>query len=167
MYGNIELGEFVSISGPGTILHSEVGKITIGSFSSIAENVSIQEFNHNLGRPTTCAVNHMIFKSQKRDFVSKGDIEIGEDVWIGSNAVVLSGVKIGRGAVIAAGGIVTKDVPKYAVVGGNPAKLIKMRFDEQQIQLLEESKWWTWKIERILKNKDFFESKVGVINEFR
>lgn len=158
-YGDIRLGRFVSISGPGTILHAEVGKIEIGSFSSIAENVSIQEFNHRMDRPTTLAVNHMIFKENAADdWTSKGDVVIGEDVWIGSNAVVLSGVHVGRGGVIAAGSVVTKEIPPYAVVAGNPARIIKYRFDEKRIRELENSRWWTWPVKEILKNKDFFEA---------
>lgn len=98
VYGNIELGQFVSISGPGAILHSEIGKIKIGNFTSIAANVSIQEFNHQLDKASTYAIHHNIFCNEKeKDWTSKGDVEIGEDVWIGSNVVVLSGIKIGRG----------------------------------------------------------------------
>lgn len=156
-YGKIELGNYVSISGPGTILHSEIGKISVGSFSSIAENVSIQEFNHRMERPTTAAINHMVYhKNFKSDFSSKGDIIIQEDVWIGSNAVVLSGVTVGRGSVIAAGAVVTKDVPKYAIVAGNPAKIIKYRFSEEKIAYLESLKWWEWQEKKILDSIDFF-----------
>jgi acetyltransferase-like isoleucine patch superfamily enzyme len=65
-----------------------------------------------------------------REAGSKGDIIVGDDVWIGTNAIICSGVKIGQGAIVAAGAVVTKDVPSYAVVGGNPANLIKYRFEE-------------------------------------
>lgn len=160
-YGHIELGNFVSISGPGTILHSVNRKIIIGSFSSIAENVSIQEFNHNMSKPTTAAVQLYFFTHRfEDDVVTKGDVILEEDVWVGSNAVILSGVHIGRGAVIAAGSVVTKDVPPYSIVAGVPAKVIKMRFDDKQINKLEESKWWTWDREKILSNKKFFDDAV-------
>ena len=168
IYGDVRLGRHVSISGPGTIIHAVNGYISIGAFSSIAENVSIQEFNHNMNLPTTSSMQLNYFsKKFEDDTISKGNIVIGEDVWIGSNAVVLSGINIGRGAVIAAGAIVTKDVPSYAIVGGNPAKLIKMRFTPVQVALLEKSQWWTWDDAKIQKNKIFFEKEVGVINEFR
>jgi acetyltransferase-like isoleucine patch superfamily enzyme len=75
---------------------------------------------------------------------SKGDIVIGSDVWIGTDAVILSGVKIGHGAVIATRAVVTKDVPPYAIVAGIPAKVVDYRFDEATIQSLLEIAWWDW-----------------------
>jgi serine acetyltransferase len=74
----------------------------------------------------------------------KGDIIIGNDVWIGAKSTIMSGVKIGDGAVIGSGSVVAKDVPPYAIVVGNPAKVIKYRFDEQQIENLLEIAWWNW-----------------------
>ena len=110
-YGNIELGKNISISGPGTVLHAEIGKIRIGSYTSIAPNVTITEFNHNVGAITTYGIKSNLFGHEfKEDVVSKGDIIIGEDVWIGSNVAILSGVRIGRGAIIAAGAVVNKNV---------------------------------------------------------
>ena len=81
-----------------------------------------------------------------------GDIVIGNDVWIGYEAVILSGVTIGDGAIIGTRAVVTKDVPSYTVVGGVPAKPIRKRFDEETIQKLEEIRWWDWEEERIKKN---------------
>jgi len=80
---------------------------------------------------------------------NKGDIVVGNDVWIGYEAVILSGVHIGDGAIIGARAVVTKDVPPYTVVGGVPAKEIKKRFDEETIQKLQQTQWWNWPIDKI------------------
>lgn len=159
IYGDVELGRFVHITGPGTIIHSEINKISIGSFSSIAPNVSIIEFNHDMSKTTTSSIQSTICgKTPKDDFISKGSIVIEEDVWIGGNVAVLSGVKIGRGAVIAAGAVVNHDIEPYSVYGGVPAKKIKMRFSADEISRLEKSQWWNWNEEKIRKNQEFFQN---------
>lgn len=83
---------------------------------------------------------------------TKGDIVIGNDVWIGTGVTILSGVTIGHGAVIAAGAMIVKDVEPYALVGGTPARIIRFRFNEKQIKLLLEIKWWDWTHQRVIKN---------------
>lgn len=82
----------------------------------------------------------------------KGDTVIEDDVWIGYEATVMPGVKIGSGAIIASKSVVTKDVPPYAVVGGNPAQVIRMRFDEETIRELLDIAWWDWSAEKITAN---------------
>jgi acetyltransferase-like isoleucine patch superfamily enzyme len=128
-------------------------KLTIGKYCSVSWGVSfllgsehIPEFNTTYGFSRfTWGYKHI--KNEK----TKGDIVIGNDVWIASNVKILSGVKIGDGAVIGASSLVTKDVPKYAIYGGNPAKLIRMRFPEEIIKIFEEIKWWDWSLEDINK----------------
>ena len=83
---------------------------------------------------------------------SKGDTIIGNDVWIGYESVILPGVHIGDGAVIAAKSVVVGDVPPYAIFGGNPAKLIKQRFSDSEIEILLKTQWWNWEIEKITRN---------------
>lgn len=83
---------------------------------------------------------------------NKGDIVIGNDVWIGYEAVILAGVRIGDGAVIAARAVVTRDVPPYTIVGGVPARTIRPRFDERTIARLLELRWWDWPEEKIRRN---------------
>ena len=83
---------------------------------------------------------------------NKGDIVVGSDVWIGYEAVVLSGVTIGDGAIIGARAVVTRDVPPYAIVGGVPARLIRKRFDDKTIETLLSLKWWNWPSEKIARH---------------
>lgn len=77
---------------------------------------------------------------------------IGNDVWIGYEATIMPGVKIGDGAIIASKSVVTKDIPAYSIVGGNPAKIIKFRFDKERIKELLEISWWNWSAEKITIN---------------
>lgn len=83
---------------------------------------------------------------------NKGDIVVGSDVWIGYEAVILSGVTIGDGAIIGARAVVTRDVPPYAIVGGVPARLIRKRFDDKTIETLLRLKWWNWPSEKIARH---------------
>ncbi|MCI8771734.1 MAG: CatB-related O-acetyltransferase [Lachnospiraceae bacterium] len=94
---------------------------------------------------------------------NKGDIIIGNDVWIGYEAVILSGVTIGDGAIIGTRAVVTKDIPPYTIVGGVPAKPIRKRFDDVTIARLLELKWWDWSEERIKTNLKIIQS--GRIDE--
>lgn len=84
--------------------------------------------------------------------ISKGDTVIGNDVWIGNSATIMPGVKIGHGAIIGTNSLVTKDVEPYTIVGGNPARLIRKRFDEGSIEFLLKLNWWDWPVEKITDN---------------
>ncbi|MBX0289199.1 CatB-related O-acetyltransferase [Hymenobacter sp. HSC-4F20] len=85
-------------------------------------------------------------------YPSKGDTVVGHDVWIGHEATILPGVRIGNGAVVATKAVVTRDVPDYAVVAGNPAQLIRYRFDEDTIARLNRLAWWDWPVEKITRH---------------
>jgi len=127
--------------------------VVIGKYCSIASGVKfLPGGEHDYKRVSTFPFSKkMEIQLTKKESFSKGDITVGNDVWIGTNALILSGVNIGNGAVIAAGSVIVKDVPHYAIVGGNPAKIIKMRFSDAQIEELLKIKWWDWD-EDSLKN---------------
>ena len=145
--------------GYGTYVgsYSKITKCKIGRYCSIAHNVEIVFGNH----PTRKFVStHPAFYAVKNqsgisyvtsnifdeftyaDKDKKYYVDIGNDVWIGAHTLIMSGIHIGDGAIIAAGAVVTKDVPAYAVVGGTPAKVIRYRFSDEEITFLEQLKWW-------------------------
>ena len=149
----VELGDF-SYLGPRCI----VGDSTIGKFCAIAAEVRIGAPNHPMDRPsmhrfTYCpeyysadAVrDHAFFDRRKEDRAV-----IGNDVWIGHGVIVLPGVKVGDGAVLAAGAVVTKDVEPYTIVGGIPAKFIRERFTRTIAERLASIAWWDWPFETIM-----------------
>jgi acetyltransferase-like isoleucine patch superfamily enzyme len=143
-----------------SIVHSwgENTKVIIGNFCSVASRV---EFflggNHRTDWITTYPFGH-IHKEIFNSFdglghpITKGDIIIGNDVWIGLGSKIMSGVIIGDGAVIATNSVVTRNVEPYSIVGGNPAKFIKKRFNNEKIDLLLKLKWWEWDDEKINNN---------------
>jgi acetyltransferase-like isoleucine patch superfamily enzyme len=135
--------------------------LKIGRFCSISENVTVHlGLNHPTHRVTTYPFKAFLDDWPEAEPLtgshfgpqSKGDVVIGNDVWIGYGAMILSGVTIGDGAVIGAGAVVTKDVEPYAIVAGNPARLIRKRFDEQTIARLLEVRWWEWPADKIRRN---------------
>lgn len=124
-------------------------QLKIGSYCSIAPGVQfILSNEHRLDTITTFPLKYMKLKLGP-EALGKGDIVLEDDVWIGLNAIICSGVRIGRGAVIAAGAIVTKNVEPYAIMGGNPAKLIRYRFDSELRKRLNEIN-----LEELLNNSD-------------
>jgi acetyltransferase-like isoleucine patch superfamily enzyme len=131
-------------------------KVIIGKYCSIAPNVTIITGGiHPVDRVSTFPFRiKMNLKGKYQDgFPStNGDVVIGNDVWIASNVIILSGISIGHGAVIAAGSVVIKNIPAYAIVGGNPAKVIRYRISSEKIKEIDELRWWDWD-EIKIKNK--------------
>lgn len=132
---NVTVGNYTY--GPIKILSAvEKSKLKIGAFCSIAEGVLfVLNSEHPTDLISTYPIKARILK-HCADATSKGDIVIDDDVWLGARCIVMSGVHIGQGAVIAAGAVVTKDVPPYAIVGGVPAKIIRYRFTEKTVEEL-------------------------------
>jgi acetyltransferase-like isoleucine patch superfamily enzyme len=150
----IEVGawsNFAAVKGRG-----EINNAKIGRYCSIADNVNINPTQHPVCWLSISArqYNSGFLEFNRfggkelavRQFVNDKSVEIGNDVWVGTNAVIMGGIKIGDGAIVAAGAVVTKDVPPYAVVGGVPAKVIKYRFDADTIKELLALKWWNYDI---------------------
>lgn len=155
--GSISIGRGSFVNGPSVIGAAKGGKVTIGSFCSIAGFVYVVSGNHNLRTPSTFQISSGKYAPTFKNNLGKSDpILIGNDVWIGTHAVILSGVTVGHGAVIAAGAVVCNDVKPYSVVAGVPAKHIKYRFDEEQIEKLLKLEWWNWSDKEIEGNKEFF-----------
>ena len=132
----VEVGRYTY--GELHIYNFNVGqKVSIGSFCSIAIDVMfVLNADHNPEHISTFPFHVDVLHDWEHEAISKGSIVIDDDVWIGYNATILSGVHIKQGAIVAAGAVVTKDVPPYAVVGGVPAKIIKFRFNPEQIKVL-------------------------------
>lgn len=129
------IGKFCSIACGAKFLFNG-GNHTLGSLSNYPFPVFFEEWG-------------LSKNDVARAWDNKGDIVIGNDVWIGYEAVVMAGVHIGDGSVIGTRAVVTKDVPPYTIVGGVPARKLRMRFDEDTISRLQASEWWNWPVERI------------------
>lgn len=132
-------------------------KLIIGKFVQIAHGVQLitSSANHPMDGFSTYPFN--VFgppwsTSYDARWPNKGDTIIGNDVWIGHQSLIMPAVSIGDGAIIALRSVVTKNVPPYSIVGGNPAKMIRQRFDDETIARLLEIKWWDWPLEKITKN---------------
>lgn len=149
--GQVRVARYTSLWGPSIFVSGGAEGVEIGSFCSIAHHVSMQEQFHNPQRTTTYFIErNLLGQSEPPEAqISKGPIRVGHDVWIGAGAQVLSGVTIGDGAIVAAGAIVTRDVAPYAIVGGNPARLIRYRFGPDRIAQLLDIKWWHWSEDRL------------------
>lgn len=150
----------------------DVYHATIGSFTSIANQVVIGGARHPMEWVGMSPVFYEGRDSIKEKF-SEHSLEaspktiVGNDVWIGRSAIVLSGVNVGNGAVIGAGAVVTKDVPAYGIVAGNPAKLIRFRFEKDTINELEEINWWALEEEVIVKLAEHIKNPQKFIAVYR
>ena len=131
-------------------------RLIIGKFCQIASGARfiMNGANHAMNGISTYPfeVFGKSWSNAPSKFLNKGDTVIGNDVWIGNSATIMPGVKIGHGAIIGTNTLVTKDVAPYTIVGGNPGKLIRNRFEQKTIDFLLELSWWDWPIEKITKH---------------
>lgn len=141
-------------------------RLIIGKFCAIATGVRffMSGANHRTDIFSSYPFDEMApaweigFDPKHHVPASRGDTIIGHDVWIGDRATILPGVRVGNGAVVATSTVVTKDVPAFGIVAGNPARLIRLRFDEATIIRLQRISWWDWPIERITRNLNVIRS---------
>jgi len=156
--GNVNIGRWSTFNGPNSDIYAFINSVTIGNFCSIARNVSIQEYDHYFDRISSYFIHQNVFgEKMKSDINSKGDIIIENDVWIGTQCVILSGAHISNGAVIGANSVVNSYIPPYALAVGSPAKVVKFRFDDVIIRKLLSLQWWDWSDEKIKANRVIFD----------
>lgn len=139
--------------------NTHITKSNVGRYCSIANNVSIGQGEHPLDHISTSSK----FYAAPWETLTAGDCEIASDVWIGVDAVILRGVRIGIGSVIAANAVVTKDVPAFAIVGGIPARLIRYRFTEEIQKIILASCWWEKEREAAAAEIRRLEQELGLL----
>jgi len=154
--GRLSIGRY-TYGAPKIRWWGEPANLTIGKFCSIAESVEIfLGGNHRTDWVSTYPFpvqrEWPDAKAIKGHPGTNGDVVIGNDVWLGAGCVILSGVTIGDGAVVGCRAVVTRNVPEYAIVAGNPAKLVRMRFAPDTIKRLVDCRWWDWEPSRISKH---------------
>lgn len=164
---NVSMGKHVF--GLPYILSSRYSKIIIGNYCSFGRNCTIitehahlpcRKEDERLLVSTYRIVGPPGWK-QKKFLADRGNfVIIGSDVWVGINTTILPGVRIGNGAVIGAGAVVTRDVPPYAIVAGIPAKVLRYRYTEEQRAKLLKISWWNWPEEKVQANADYFYGNV-------
>jgi acetyltransferase-like isoleucine patch superfamily enzyme len=150
---------------PRILFENDETNLTIGKFCSISMDVTIflggnHRYDWNTTYPFNILSNDFPFAKHIKGHPStNGNVIIGNDVWIGRGVTIMSGITIGDGAVLATNAVITKNVGPYEICGGNPAKLIKKRFDDENIEKLLDLKWWEKDLKFIEKNIDFLCSK--------
>jgi virginiamycin A acetyltransferase len=144
-------------------------KLIIGKFCAIAEGVKfiMNGANHRMDGVTTYPFNIFGNGWEKvtptvEQLPFMGDTVIGNDVWVGESVTIMPGVKIGDGAILAANATITKDVEPFSIVGGNPAKFIRKRFNSQEIEVLLKLQWWNWDDQKIFENLEVLVSPYGI-----
>jgi acetyltransferase-like isoleucine patch superfamily enzyme len=164
---NVTIGKHSDVGYDCSIVNSE-----IGAFCSMGANIVIGGANHTVDWASTSPVfnenkDHLTKKFSRHEFNLEHNTYIGNDVWIGNCVLIKSNVTIGDGVVIGMGSIVTKDIPPYEIWAGNPAKLIKRRFNSDIANELLDMKWWEWEDTKILKYGPYFNDVPELIRRYK
>lgn len=159
----VTIGRFTRINAK-----SHIGNCEIGSFCAIAGRLVVRSRDHH--------VNFLNMQAYLQDIVLKcdnkvtgklkGQVTIGNGVWIGDSVIILPGVCVGDGAVVGAGSVVTKNIPEFSIAVGNPAKVIKYRFSSDKIKLIKKLDYWNWTENKIKMNKSIFEIDISKASVF-
>jgi acetyltransferase-like isoleucine patch superfamily enzyme len=162
---NSSIGRYSYVGKNGTINNT-----CIGNFCSIADTCNISPGKHPIDMVSTSPVFYKKFNIFRKifevnSFREYDETVVGNDVWIGTHAFIKGGLSIGDGAIIGAYSVVTKDVPSFSIVAGNPAKVIRMRFDEKTIECLRTIAWWNWDERQLKNNSLLFNDVVRFIEE--
>ena len=162
------IGRYCSINGSARIFNNHsMDCITTSPILDFPPFYSIDVYAERQALIAKYGKHHENASYQDSAIRDNRTVTIGNDVWIGANVVILPGVRIGDGAVLAAGAVVTKDVPAYAIVGGVPAKVIRYRFSEEMIHALLQIRWWDWSQEKIEANIEFFYDPAAFVQQFQ
>lgn len=152
---NVAAGRLIRIPRKGGIKFRGCGKVVIGSFCSFGQDVKIISSNHDTEKVSNNQFLYSRILGVKPEPI-KGVISIGYDCWIGDNVIILPKANIGTGAVIGAGSVVTGEIPPYSIAAGNPARVIRLRFEPGKIERLLKSQWWFWEDVEIQEQYHFF-----------
>lgn len=166
--GQVRIGRYTYLNG-----NAMLENVVIGNFCSIGRDLSVISGMHDLNTFSTFSFQSYNHKTPLVSILDKkidNELEeqityIGNDVWIGSYVKIIGGKKIGNGAVIGANSLITKDVPDYAIVAGNPAKIIRYRLDDEKNKELMEMEWWNWSDEEIVSRIDELKLKYSMENK--